>query len=488
MKPYKILIVDDDRFVLNLMDDILTANGYDVLTASSGKAALEILKMIQPDLIISDITMPEMHGFQLLEKIQTSADTKQIPFIFLSSKDQTQDRVEGLDKGADDYICKPFNEAELLARIRLRLRKKPNLDDLDLDATKQIQGDLSIISIVDLIQILKLRKITGEIEVTLHDDIAIIRLNEGELADIRYRNFTGFRAFQRLLDQKQGHFSLTCSEQHYDSTIQMESQEFMLECTKQLDELKDLATHLPALQKIFTIARNDDLSTVPLSILNVLILFDGQNSLQDILDMNTLTEVETLQIVRELIQNELIKERETLSHGSDSVGISPDQERNRDLIMMLKHLISHQEGKTSLLVVGERDDMITAFINQLRQCLDADEDPLEPISKIFRYKRLVLDLDTSLTIYGTTKYQQLSFIQKILKTEIMGLVILISETQSVQQKELLRFIIKVYQDYKVPHLILNMKHQSWLNGSPDRSNKEIRALCSILQTWIVNTF
>ena len=117
----KILIVEDDPAHLLALEDNLSFAGYEVSTARSGRQALEILKQEKFDLIILDIMLPYIDGFEVCKRLRKWGDDT--PVIMLTAKVQEQDRVKGLDIGADDYITKPFSVAELLARMRAVLRR-----------------------------------------------------------------------------------------------------------------------------------------------------------------------------------------------------------------------------------------------------------------------------------------------------------------------------------------------------------------------------
>jgi DNA-binding NarL/FixJ family response regulator len=113
----RLLVVDDEPNLLRAVAACLRSEGYDVLTARSGRDALATLAETIPDLIISDIRMPGMHGHTLVQRIRSSPRSALIPIIFLTAKDQKADRVEGFRTGVDAYITKPFEPDELLAVI-----------------------------------------------------------------------------------------------------------------------------------------------------------------------------------------------------------------------------------------------------------------------------------------------------------------------------------------------------------------------------------
>jgi DNA-binding NarL/FixJ family response regulator len=115
--PKRLLVVDDEPNLLRAVAAVLRGEGYEVLTARSGQEALVRLAEGLPDLIISDIRMPRMDGFQLARQIRSSAHTDLIPIIFLTARDETADRVAGFRSGVDAYLTKPFEPDELIAVI-----------------------------------------------------------------------------------------------------------------------------------------------------------------------------------------------------------------------------------------------------------------------------------------------------------------------------------------------------------------------------------
>lgn len=119
----KLLLIDDDPNLILLVKDYLEFRGYNVDTAENGREALEVLDHLIPDMIICDIMMPEMDGYTLVKHIREEAVTNRIPVLFLSAKGQSQDRVKGLNEGADVYMSKPFEPEELVAQVESSLKQ-----------------------------------------------------------------------------------------------------------------------------------------------------------------------------------------------------------------------------------------------------------------------------------------------------------------------------------------------------------------------------
>ncbi|GAB4179957.1 MAG: response regulator transcription factor [Coleofasciculaceae cyanobacterium] len=123
----RLLLIDDDPNLILLVKDYLEFRGYEVITAENGREALEVLEQDVPDMIICDVMMPEMDGYALVERVRQDSRTSWIPVLFLSAKGQSQDRVKGLNTGADVYMVKPFEPEELVAQVESSLKQATRL-------------------------------------------------------------------------------------------------------------------------------------------------------------------------------------------------------------------------------------------------------------------------------------------------------------------------------------------------------------------------
>ena len=137
MTAKRILVVDDEFQITRVLKRSLGAHRFDVRTAADGESGLERVRDFQPELVITDLSMPEMSGIELCREIMKSSE---VPIIVLSVRGEEQTKVEALDAGADDYITKPFGMNELLARVRAALRRSPEAEPTGIfDA-----GDFSV--------------------------------------------------------------------------------------------------------------------------------------------------------------------------------------------------------------------------------------------------------------------------------------------------------------------------------------------------------
>jgi len=121
MAKGKILVVDDEIYIVHILDFSLGMEGYEVLTASDGEQALETAQREQPDLIVLDIMMPKLDGYETCKLLKADDRTRQIPVILLSAKGRHTDQKIGYEVGADDYITKPFSPRKLVERINTLL-------------------------------------------------------------------------------------------------------------------------------------------------------------------------------------------------------------------------------------------------------------------------------------------------------------------------------------------------------------------------------
>ncbi len=178
----KILIVDDEKEIRDLIEIYLKSEGYETLKAADGEEALKILSMEEPDLIILDVMMPKMNGIDACLKIR---EERQMPIIMLSAKSEDVDKILGLNMGADDYLTKPFNPLELIARVKSQLRRFYKLNP----KVKEKEEEGNIINIDDMKINLDTHEIfIGDNEVKLtpteFDILVLLAKNKGKVFSI----------------------------------------------------------------------------------------------------------------------------------------------------------------------------------------------------------------------------------------------------------------------------------------------------------------
>ncbi len=145
----RLLLIDDDPNLILLVKDYLEFRGYEVITAENGREALEVLETDVPDMIVCDVMMPEMDGYDFVSNVRENERTSWIPVLFLSAKGQAQDRVKGLNVGADVYMVKPFEPEELVAQVEASLKqafrqKQQSTEGTDNESKIQVPFDVHL--------------------------------------------------------------------------------------------------------------------------------------------------------------------------------------------------------------------------------------------------------------------------------------------------------------------------------------------------------
>lgn len=293
----KIYIIDDDISVIEVLYEYLKLSDFEVYYSLNPIEALKDLPEKKPDIILLDLNMPEMNGFDVLKKIRANDIFKDTGVILLTSHDHINYKIKGLEEGADDYVTKPFQKAEVLARIRSVLRRmekqisKENMDESDL-----LKGDLSKFSLIDLLQFFDINKKSGTIK--LIDIKGEIELNNGFISKVFFRDFPTEEALKRLLIYNYGRF-----EVDFNIPIVVEKSlkisDVLLDIISYIDELKrDLGPELNegSVVKILdkTILSKFNLEKEEIDILELLSIYpydlkEGVWILKNLLENNRIT-------------------------------------------------------------------------------------------------------------------------------------------------------------------------------------------------------
>lgn len=197
----KILLVDDDSAILNLLQTELTGE-FEVLKAENGEQGLLLSLQHKPDLIISDIKMPELNGWEFCYLLRQIPSTKTIPFVFLSSKADLPDRIHSLRLGADDFIAKPFTMEALLSRIQIifeRVRRR----QMAIENKTLFQDRVNTL-MIDLLEYLRAMRRSGIVEFLHLGQRGAIALNDGQLIDAEFEELKGQEAVRAMIQLEKG--------------------------------------------------------------------------------------------------------------------------------------------------------------------------------------------------------------------------------------------------------------------------------------------
>ena len=196
----RLLAVDDNRLILSVIKDFFVPRGWDVTTAESVAAARGLLDAARPDVIVSDILMPDVDGWTFFEEVRRRKETAWVPFVFLTVERELPQRLRGLHLGADDYMTKPFAVEELHARIDRLLERSAELKSARTDGSGALlAGSVEHLAISDLLQMLALNGKQGTVELNREGDEGRIEFVGGRIVDAAAGSARGTKALFRML-------------------------------------------------------------------------------------------------------------------------------------------------------------------------------------------------------------------------------------------------------------------------------------------------
>ncbi|GAB4371949.1 MAG: hypothetical protein Kow0042_15000 [Calditrichia bacterium] len=234
----KILIVDDNPHVLKLLRISLEKAGYEVSTATNGDEGLEKANEIQPDLIISDIMMPDTDGIEFCWMVRENSSVPMVPFIFLTSLEDRDMEIRGFRAGADEYLIKPVDRKILLEKVNTLIQRAKRVKSIDSEETtlvKGFEGNLADLSLVEVIQLLNMNKRSGTLEISGKSEGQLIFKN-GELIFARVDNRSGVEAINHSVRIKEGFFKFEPVAEDVKPNIEGSTMNVLLEALRLMDE------------------------------------------------------------------------------------------------------------------------------------------------------------------------------------------------------------------------------------------------------------
>lgn len=247
MAGEKILVVEDEPLIARMLVDRLAELYVEVVTAGNGVEALELAWQHTPDLILLDVMMPQMDGFEVARILKENPKTSDIPIVFLTALDQVKDKVRGLQLGAEDYITKPFHWDEVLTRIRRILDRSAEREDRRAQDKMGVQGRLRDMSLPSLIQFLELEQKTGILTLSRGARRGHIYFDHGKITNAVLGPARGESAVYRLLAWAEGDFALepVAGQPPPEVTVTQSNHTLILEGMRRRDEGQRLRQDLP---------------------------------------------------------------------------------------------------------------------------------------------------------------------------------------------------------------------------------------------------
>lgn len=235
-----VLVVDDDELVLALLEADLRQAGFAVRTAANGKEALTTVLGAPVDIIVSDVTMPEMDGLEFCERIRQSPAHVDIPFIFLTAHGGAGERIRGLRSGADEYIVKPVNAADLVARVEIlydRIQRKHSVSTL--------KGSLRDVGLCEILQLFELSRKHGVLSLEAPTGKGNLAVADGSLVNAVWNDLEGEDAVFQMVTLQEGEFRFLSTAVPSGNVGQPISF-VLMEMARLTDELATVEGHIPA--------------------------------------------------------------------------------------------------------------------------------------------------------------------------------------------------------------------------------------------------
>ncbi len=316
MNSQRILIADDDQKVLTLLTASLRKSDFVIFQALDGEIALEIAKKEKPDLILADVTMPKMDGYELCKSIREDAVTEHIPFVFLTAKGELNDRITGLNLGADDYISKPFHISEVIARIKSILQRTTLTYKEVKDEGKEsdLKGDLEHMQLPEILQTLTMTQRTGGLRIVNQEKTAGIYFEAGNIVHAFLGEHPSGEALNRILSWEEGRFEFISDDQPESKTITKSLTSLLMGGFEKRDEFLRYKDMIPPLEAVLNIVDQTKLQETKPAVKKIVELIDGDRTIQEVIDLSTGDYVFTTKVLYTLINKELIKANEMIEH------------------------------------------------------------------------------------------------------------------------------------------------------------------------------
>ncbi|MFP4451774.1 MAG: response regulator [Desulfobacterales bacterium] len=236
----KVIIIDDEPTTRSFLENILRKRGFQTWQAENGRVAINEIHSAPPDLIISDVVMPELGGFELCTRLRESPATADIPFIFLSVKGDPADQLKGLRMGADEYLVKPFKAAEILKAVEKVMEKSTRMKGLRSDV--DIAGSLAKIGLIEVIQMIEFNEKTGALFLLSSSNsvTGAVYIRQGQVVNAVSGDLGGEEAFYDLAAQSDGFFKFHIQETIPARKIHKKNISILMEASRLIDEATSL--------------------------------------------------------------------------------------------------------------------------------------------------------------------------------------------------------------------------------------------------------
>jgi CheY-like chemotaxis protein len=323
----RLLLVDSDPKSLRVLDVSLKNSGFEVITATNAMDGIKALDAQIPDLVISSTDLDGMDGFEFCARMKASAAWSKIPFLFVSNRKSIEDKIRGLELGADDFLTKPIYIREIGIRVRTALQRieREGLESRREGRTR-FSGDLSDVGVVDLIQTIELNRKSGIVHIVTPDGRrGMVYFRDGKVIDAEVGKLSGAMAVYRLFAWSEGNFAVDFKPIRRRDVIDLPVAGLLIEGMRRLDEGARLLESLPSLRSVVDVdfrVLAEQLVDLPDEMNRILRVCDGSRTLQEAVEDSDCPDLEALTILYRLYQTKIIFARDVRERSSHSETIA----------------------------------------------------------------------------------------------------------------------------------------------------------------------
>ena len=310
MAKQHLLLVERDAKTRRLLKVSLEQAHYQVTTARDGADALAKLELATPSLVLSATELPKLDGYALIRRMKENAEWAQIPVIFMVAGESIEDKIRGLELGVEDYLSKPVFVKELLARVQVLLAKRVRRHLSTSTISTRVQGSLSDLPPIDLLESLEGGRQSGVMRITSGDRVGEIVFQDGEIIDARYKRLRGEEVVFRLLCWTEGSFEVEIADNDDERIIESGTRALIEAGMRHAAEYNRLFEQLPhgdTVLKVDEEQLDDRMGDIPGELNGILDLLDQRRSIFDVIDDSPFDDISTLQTLAKLHSEEILR-------------------------------------------------------------------------------------------------------------------------------------------------------------------------------------
>lgn len=303
MARQNLLIVDGDARTRRVLEVSLRKAGYSITVTDTMAQALQFLELTDPELIISDTKLPDGDGFEFCRLVKSHSRWGQIPFIFLTSATELEEKVRGLELGVDDYLTKPIYVKEVTVRVKMLLQRKQQERIGKKDARTKFSGQLADMAIVDLLQTIEISRKSGTIEFETDLGHATVWFRDGRVIDALMGRLQAEAVIYRLLGLSDGAFEVEFRPINRIAAIEDSTQSLLMEGMRRVDEWGRLLEGLPPLDHVLTVDTRQamrEAMDLPLKQVGLLRRFNGKRTIIQVIDDSGLDDLQALELISQM--------------------------------------------------------------------------------------------------------------------------------------------------------------------------------------------